>query len=75
VNREKITLRIGIAMAKIVDNPAGGRRQIRLSADDVAMVVSAYQLRVQHLNAVKAANYSDLHQALMGNPIYLPEEL
>lgn len=59
-------------MAKIVENPTGGRRSIRLTPDDVAMVISAYQLRTK---ALKLANYTDLKHALEGQPIYLPEDL
>ncbi len=57
-------------MARILENPYGGRRMIRLSGEDVMMVVSTMQ---QALHG-KGATYQDVYHVLSSQPLYLPEE-
>ena len=56
-------------MALIIDNP-NGRRMIRLSIDDVLMVVSMYQQRCNCRNLT----YEEIRQALDKNCFYIPED-
>ncbi|GEM_PF-924339 len=56
-------------MALIVDNPHG-RRMVRLSIDDILMVVSMYQ---QKCNC-KNYTHEEVRQALKNNSFYLPED-
>lgn len=58
-------------MAHILDNPAGGRRMIRLTSDDVMMVVS----RLQSANHPNPLSPDALREALERFPVYLPEEV
>jgi hypothetical protein len=57
-------------MARILDNPYGGRRMIRLSSEDIMMVVSMFQQEFRNA----APTYSDVEQFLTSRPFYLPEE-
>lgn len=57
-------------MAKIVDNP-NGRRMIRLSVDDILMIVSMYQQKCN----TKGFDYNEVRSTLKSNDIYLPEEV
>jgi hypothetical protein len=57
-------------MAKILDNPNGGRRMIRLSGEDILMVVSLVQQEFRG----STATYTDLKDVLTTRPFYLPEE-
>mgnify|MGYP000644408600 CR=1 FL=1 len=58
-------------MAKIVENPHGGRRMIRLSEHDVAMVISAIQQRF----GPQATSHQELKLNLQQQPLYLPEDV
>lgn len=57
-------------MAKIVENTHGGRRMIRLSTEDMLMVIT----RVQQEFRGGPASYTDLKRVLSDRPFYLPEE-
>lgn len=57
-------------MARIIDN-LQGRRMIRLSIDDILMIVSLYQ---QKCNC-KNYTYNEVRQALSSGQFYLPEDL
>jgi len=57
-------------MAKIIEN-FNGRRTIRLSVDDVFMVISQYQ----QLAASKILESADARKLLSKNFVYLPEEI
>ncbi len=57
-------------MARIIDNPSG-RRMIRLSIDDILMIVSVYQ---QKCNC-KNYTYDEVRQALSAGQFYLPEDV
>jgi len=57
-------------MAKIIDNP-NGRRMIRLSVDDVLMIVSMYQQNCSN----KTFTYDDARAILSKRQFYLPEDL
>lgn len=57
-------------MATIIDNP-NGRRMIKLSIDDILMVVSIYQ---QKCNC-KNFTYDEVRLALQSGQFYLPEEI
>lgn len=56
-------------MALIIDN-TNGRRMIKLSVDDVLMVISLYQ---QKCNC-KDYTYEQVRIALKNNNFYLPED-
>jgi len=56
-------------MALIIDNTAG-RRMIKLSVDDILMVISMYQ---QKCNC-KDYTYEEVRLALKNNNFYLPED-
>ena len=56
-------------MALIIDN-SSGRRMIKLSVDDVLMVVSMYQ---QKCNC-KSYSYEEVRLILKENNFYLPED-
>lgn len=58
-------------MAKIVDN-FEGRRMIRLSTEDVLMVVSLYQ---QQIYTLQQRTYDDVRERLDELQCYLPEEV
>lgn len=60
-------------MAKIIENEQG-RRLIRLTPDDILMVVGLYQKQC-HSNPTTSLTYEDLKSALVANPLYLPEEV
>lgn len=57
-------------MAKIMENTHGGRRMIRLSSEDVMMIVSMVQQEFRQ----GPATYDDLETLLTSRPFYLPEE-
>ncbi len=57
-------------MAKIMDNSNGGRRMIRLSGDDIMMIMSMVQQEFRG----RPATYDDLREILSSRPFYLPEE-
>lgn len=57
-------------MAKIIEN-FNGRRTIRLSVDDVFMVIGQYQ----QISASKILEASDARELLSKNFVYLPEEV
>jgi len=57
-------------MAQIIENP-NGRRMIRLSIDDVLMVVSVYQ---QKCNS-KSYTYDEVRNELGKGQFYLPEDI
>ena len=57
-------------MARIIDNQIG-RRMIRLSIDDVLMIVSMYQ---QKCNC-KNYTYDEVRKALSASQFYLPEDV
>ena len=57
-------------MAKIIDNP-NGRRMIKLSADDVFMIISMYQQRCSS----KAYTHEEARVLLNSNKFYIPEEV
>jgi len=57
-------------MAKIIDNPAG-RRMIKLSPDDVMMIVSMFQRRC----GSKAHTCEEARRVLGLDRIYLPEDI
>lgn len=57
-------------MARILDNPNGGRRMIRLTGDDIMMVLAMVQQEFRG----RLANYDDLESTLVHRPFYLPEE-
>lgn len=56
-------------MAKIIDNPLG-RRMIKLSTDDVLMIVSIYQ---QQCNC-RDYTYDEVRAVINENRFYLPED-
>jgi hypothetical protein len=58
-------------MAKILENPHGGRRMIRLSGDDIMMIVSM----VQQAFRGETTDYYQLQEVLATQPFYLPEEM
>lgn len=58
-------------MAKILENSHGGRRMIRLSGEDIMMVVSMFQREFRDT----PVTYSDLKEKLINRPFYLPEEI
>lgn len=57
-------------MAKIIENPSG-RRMIKLSTDDIFMVVSLFQ---QKCNA-KTYTQQEAREVLSLERFYLPEEV
>lgn len=57
-------------MARIIDNPTG-RRMVKLTIDDILMIVSMYQ---QKCNC-KNFTYTEVRQALSSGEFYLPEDL
>lgn len=57
-------------MARILENAYGGRRMIRLSSEDIMMVISMFQQEFRGA----AATYSDIQEVLACRPFYLPEE-
>ena len=57
-------------MANILDNPTG-RRMIKLSVDDVLMVVSMYQQKCNCRNFT----YDEVRKALSSGQFYLPEDI
>lgn len=57
-------------MAKIIEN-FNGRRTIRLSIDDVFMVIGQYQ----HLSASKILESPEARKLLSKNFVYLPEDV
>lgn len=56
-------------MAKIIENKRG-RRMVRVSTDDVIMIVREYQNTVLNIR-----NYETIREQLDKREIYLPEEL
>lgn len=58
-------------MARILENEQGGRRMIRLTSDDIVMVLSMVQQEFKGI----ATSYDTLKQRLEKQPFYLPEEL
>lgn len=56
-------------MATIIENPIG-RRMVKLSIDDVLMIISLYQ---QKFNT-KCFTYAEVRQTLANEKIYLPED-
>jgi hypothetical protein len=58
-------------MARIIENHEG-RRMIRLTAEDVLMVVSQYQ---QQLYGLENRDYEGVRSRLAENHVYLPEDL
>lgn len=62
INRE-------LKMARIIDNPQG-RRMIRLSTDDVLMIVSIYQ---QQCNC-RDYTYDEVRRVIDSNRFFLPED-
>lgn len=58
-------------MAKILENPNGGRRMIRLSSDDVMMVITMMQQEFRG----SATDHDQLRNTLETRPFYLPEEV
>lgn len=57
-------------MARIIDNP-NGRRAIRLSTDDVLMIVTMYQQRCN----CKEYTYDEVRVALAKSSFYIPEDM
>lgn len=57
-------------MARIIDNP-NGRRMIKLTIDDVLMIVTLYQ---QKCNC-KEYTYDEVRKALSIGQFYLPEDM
>ncbi len=57
-------------MAKIIEN-SQGRRMIRLSIDDIFMVIGQYQ----QLSASKILEEPDARKLLSKNFFYLPEDI
>lgn len=57
-------------MAKIIEN-SHGRRMIRLSIDDVFMVIGQYQ----QLSASRILEEPDARKLLAKNFFYLPEDI
>lgn len=57
-------------MAQIIDNP-NGRKMIKLSTDDILMIVSLYQ---QKCNC-KDYTYDEVRKSLSGGRFYLPEDM
>ncbi len=57
-------------MAKIIEN-LNGRRTIRLSVDDVFMVIGQYQ----QFSASKILDAPDARKLLSKNFVYLPEDV
>ena len=57
-------------MARIIDN-SSGRRMIRLSIDDILMIVSMYQ---QKCNC-RDYTYDEVRKALSIGQFYLPEDV
>jgi len=57
-------------MARIMENNQG-RRMIRLSAEDVLMVVSLYQ---QQLYSLQQQTYDEKYDKLKELELYLPED-
>ncbi len=57
-------------MAKIIENHIG-RRMIRLSSDDILMVVQQYQ----EISRNKTLNFFKAKNILEDSLIYLPEEV
>ena len=58
-------------MAKIVENPEG-HRMVRLSTEDVLMVVSLYQ---QQLYTLQQRTYDGIKERLNDMQCYLPEDV
>lgn len=57
-------------MARIVENSTGGRRMIRLTGDDILMVVALVQREFRHAPATP----DGLKRILTSRPFYLPED-
>lgn len=58
-------------MAKIIEN-MDGRRQVRLSAEDILTVVTLYQ---QQFQGKPPKNYQEVKKRLGSRQYYLPEEI
>jgi hypothetical protein len=56
-------------MAQIIDNSTG-RRMIKLSTDDILMIVSLYQQKCNCRNFT----YDEVRKALNTGQFYLPED-
>ncbi|MDD3150542.1 MAG: hypothetical protein PHV68_06875 [Candidatus Gastranaerophilales bacterium] len=56
-------------MAKIIENSIG-RRMVKLSANDVFMVISQFQLK----SSSKKISKEDLRRILDAEGVYLPED-
>jgi hypothetical protein len=67
---KKIKIKGNREMAHVLDNP-NGRRMIRLSIDDIIMVVSMYQ---QKCNC-RDYTYDEIRDCLKDYNIYLPEDM
>ncbi|MDD3418985.1 MAG: hypothetical protein PHE78_00125 [Candidatus Gastranaerophilales bacterium] len=57
-------------MATIIENPQG-RRTIRLSIDDVFMIIGQYQ----QISASKILEFEEARHLLSKNFIYIPEDV
>lgn len=57
-------------MAQIIDNP-NGRKMIKLSTDDILMIVSLYQQRCNS----RDYTYDEVRKALNEGKFYLPEDI
>lgn len=58
-------------MAKIIENSPGGRRMIRLTGDDIMMILSMVQREFRD----GPATYPQLQNVLANRPFYLPEDI
>lgn len=56
-------------MAQIIENPLG-RRMIRLSTDDILMIVSLYQQRCN----CREFTHEEVRKVIDNNNFYLPED-
>jgi hypothetical protein len=56
-------------MAKIIDNPLG-RRMIRLSTDDILMIISLYQEKCN----CRDYTHDEVRNVIDTNNFYLPED-
>lgn len=57
-------------MARIIDNP-NGRRAIKLTTDDILMIVTMYQQRCN----CKDYTYDEVRVALAQSSFYIPEDM
>ena len=67
-------------MARIFENQNSGRRMIRLSPDDVLMVVSQYQQQLYDLRRIvedgeQSQNPDHVYDKLKECEFYLPEDM